>query len=247
LNAMRSLRLAFHASLGSAHFSTGPSVIAAGSHNTSEMYVPKGEPRPVSLNQHTDMEVPDFTFYRRPATRDPTAKNADSQPARAGFTYLMSGGMTICSLYAAKKTVQTLVESMGPAADAIADAQVEIKLEKVALGKNMTFMWRGKPLFVRHRQQEEIDKERQQDISQLRDPERDEERVQRPEWLVVIGVCTHLGCIPLANQGEWGGYYCPCHGSHYDCSGRVRKGPAPKNLEVPKYEFIQDGERLLVG
>ena len=91
---------------------------------------------------------------------------------------------------------------------------------------------------------EEIDREPACDITTLRDPQTDAERVQKPEFLVLIGVCTHLGCVPIANAGDFGGYYCPCHGSHYDCSGRIRKGPAPLNLEVPAYEYPE--ENLLV-
>ena len=96
----------------------------------------------------------------------------------------------------------------------------------------MTFKWRGKPLFIRHRTASEIEAETSIDPATLRDPQADSERVKDPEWLVILGVCTHLGCVPIANAGEFGGYYCPCHGSHYDASGRIRKGPAPLNLEV---------------
>ena len=96
----------------------------------------------------------------------------------------------------------------------------------------MTFKWRGKPLFIRHRAAAEIEQEVACDPATLRDPQSDAERVKDPAWLVILGVCTHLGCVPIANAGEFGGYYCPCHGSHYDASGRIRKGPAPLNLEV---------------
>ena len=102
-------------------------------------------------------------------------------------------------------------------------------------GKNMTFKWRGKPLFIRHRTAAEIEAEVSIDPNSLRDPQSDAERVKDPEWLVILGVCTHLGCVPIANAGEFGGYYCPCHGSHYDASGRIRKGPAPLNLEVSSF------------
>ena len=95
-----------------------------------------------------------------------------------------------------------------------------------------------------YRTEDEIAKEVAVDIATLRDPEADADRAQKPEYLVIIGVCTHLGCVPIANAGDFGGYYCPCHGSHYDCSGRIRKGPAPLNLEVPVYEFPE--ENLLV-
>ena len=106
-------------------------------------------------------------------------------------------------------------------------------------GKNMVFKWRGKPLFVRRRTADEIEDVRSVDTASLRDPEDDAVRVIKDEWLVLIGVCTHLGCVPIANAGEYGGYYCPCHGSHYDASGRIRKGPAPWNLEVRKISEIQ--------
>ena len=103
----------------------------------------------------------------------------------------------------------------------------------------MVFKWRGKPLFVRRRTADEIEDVRSVDTASLRDPEDDAVRVIKDEWLVLIGVCTHLGCVPIANAGEYGGYYCPCHGSHYDASGRIRKGPAPWNLEVRKISEIQ--------
>ncbi|KAK9514117.1 hypothetical protein VZT92_027606 [Zoarces viviparus] len=106
-------------------------------------------------------------------------------------------------------------------------------------GKNMTFKWRGKPLFVRHRTEKEIAAEGV-NLAELRDPQHDKDRVINPRWVIVLGVCTHLGCVPIANAGDFGGYYCPCHGSHYDASGRIRKGPAPLNLEVPFYEFTED-------
>ena len=111
-------------------------------------------------------------------------------------------------------------------------------------------MWRGKPVFVRHRTEAEIEEARGVDVSQLRDPQTDEERVIEPQYLVQVGVCTHLGCIPLGNKegqpkGEFGGWFCPCHGSHYDTSGRIRKGPAPQNLVVPEYQFLEDKENTI--
>jgi ubiquinol-cytochrome c reductase iron-sulfur subunit len=109
----------------------------------------------------------------------------------------------------------------------------------------ITAMWRGKPVFVRHRTPQEIQEAEALDLNQLRDPQPDSERVIQPPWLIVIGVCTHLGCVPLGNRpgeprGDYGGWFCPCHGSHYDTSGRVRRGPAPINLVVPEYAFIED-------
>lgn len=195
---------------------------------------------------HTgDMEVPDFTFYRRPSTKDPTVRSSDSKEARTGFTYLMTGASCVTGAYAATKTVNMIVNSMSPTLDVLAMAKIEIDISAIPEGKSMTFKWRGKPLFIRHRPQTEIDKEDAVDPASLRHPEADKDRVQDPKWLVVIGVCTHLGCVPIANAGDFGGYYCPCHGSHYDTSGRIRKGPAPLNLEVPPYEFKEN--LLVVG
>ena len=106
-------------------------------------------------------------------------------------------------------------------------------------------MWRGKPIFIRHRTSEEIRTASNTSVSDLKHMASDESRVKNPKWLVVVGVCTHLGCVPLGqkigdNKGEFGGWFCPCHGSHYDTSGRIRKGPAPLNLEVPPYDFVSD-------
>lgn len=148
--------------------------------------------------------------------------------------------------YASKVLVYDFVSSMSASADVLALAKIEIKLSDIPEGKSMTFKWRGKPLFVRHRTASEISAEEGVNVSELRDPQPDNVRCQRPEWLVVLGVCTHLGCVPIANAGDFGGYYCPCHGSHYDASGRIRKGPAPLNLEVPTYSFPEEN-LLLVG
>lgn len=194
---------------------------------------------------HTDLQVPDFTPYRRDSVQRATRKN-DTNEARKAFSYMLVGATTVGTAYAAKSIVTQLVSSMSATADVLAMAKIEIKLDDIPEGKSMTFKWRGKPLFIRHRTGEEIATEKAVPLSSLRDPEPDEKRAQRPEWLVVIGVCTHLGCVPIANAGDFGGYYCPCHGSHYDASGRIRKGPAPLNLEVPVHEFPEDG-LLIVG
>jgi len=138
------------------------------------------------------------------------------------------------------------VDTMNASADVMAMANIEVDLTTIPEGTGVTVKWRGKPLFIRHRTAEEIAREEAVEPSTLRHPQHDSERVQKPEWLVLLGVCTHLGCVPIANQGDFGGYYCPCHGSHYDASGRIRKGPAPLNLEVPEYTFTDD-TTLLVG
>ncbi|KAL7741703.1 hypothetical protein ACLKA6_000324 [Drosophila palustris] len=194
---------------------------------------------------HTDLQVPDFTPYRREAVKDARRRN-ESTEERKAFSYMMVGAGAVGGAYAAKGLVNAFVSSMSATADVLAMAKIEIKLADIPEGKSVTFKWRGKPLFIRHRTPSEIQTERSVATSELRDPETDEQRVIKPEWLVVIGVCTHLGCVPIANSGDWGGYYCPCHGSHYDASGRIRKGPAPLNLEVPTHEFPDEGT-LIVG
>jgi ubiquinol-cytochrome c reductase iron-sulfur subunit len=137
------------------------------------------------------------------------------------------------------------VDTMNPAADTLALSSTEIDLSPIEEGQSITVVWRGKPVFVRHRSQAEIDESQAVATADMIDPESDDQRVQKPEWLIMVGVCTHLGCIPLGQKssepkGEYGGWFCPCHGSHYDTSGRIRKGPAPKNLPVPAYEFLDD-------
>jgi len=192
---------------------------------------------------HTDLAVPDFSDYRRNSTKSP--KRKDTRVAdRHSFTYLLVGATTVVTAYSAKQVVTKFAATMSASADVLALAKIEVKLSDIPEGKSVTFKWRGKPLFIRHRTSAEISAEQSVALSGLRDPQHDSERAQKPEWLVVIGVCTHLGCVPIANAGDYGGYYCPCHGSHYDSSGRIRKGPAPLNLEVPEHEFVN--ENLLV-
>ena len=138
-----------------------------------------------------------------------------------------------------------IINQMNPAADTLAMASTEVNIGALEIGQALTVKWRGKPVFIRRRTGTEIDEARKVEISSLRDPQSDEERVKKDEWLVVLGVCTHLGCVPLGQKigdgkGDYGGWFCPCHGSHYDISGRIRKGPAPENLEVPPYSFISE-------
>ena len=141
--------------------------------------------------------------------------------------------------------VWPLIDQMNPAADTLALASTEVDLEALEEGQSITVKWRGKPVFIRHRTKEEISSAKDQLLDGLRDPQTDDERVQNDKYIVLVGVCTHLGCVPLGQKsgdvkGEYGGWFCPCHGSHYDHSGRIRKGPAPTNLEVPKYSFLSD-------
>ena len=134
--------------------------------------------------------------------------------------------------------VWPLIDQMNPDASVKALASTEVDVSNIQPGQSITVLWRGKPVFIKRRTEEEIEEARKVDLKKLPHPEKDEDRAKNPEWLVMLGMCTHLGCVPLGNKGEFGGWFCPCHGSHYDTSGRIRKGPAPKNLEVPKYEFV---------
>ena len=134
--------------------------------------------------------------------------------------------------------VWPLIDQMNPDASVKALSSTEVNISEVQPGQSITVLWRSKPVFIKRRTEEEIAKARQVDLKELKDPEKDEDRAKNPEWLVMLGVCTHLGCVPLGDKGEYGGWFCPCHGSHYDTSGRIRKGPAPTNLEIPKYEFV---------
>jgi ubiquinol-cytochrome c reductase iron-sulfur subunit len=141
--------------------------------------------------------------------------------------------------------VWPFINSLNPAQDTLALSTTEVNLAPIAVGQSVTVMWRGKPVFIRHRTPEEIKNAQSVDIATLNDPQADDVRVKKPEWLVLVGICTHLGCVPTGQKtsearGDFGGWFCPCHGSHYDTSGRIRKGPAPRNLAVPDYAFLTD-------
>ncbi|MEM8914550.1 MAG: ubiquinol-cytochrome c reductase iron-sulfur subunit [Pseudomonadota bacterium] len=143
------------------------------------------------------------------------------------------------------------IDSMNPAADVLALATVDVDLSGIEEGQAITIVWRGKPVFVRNRTEPEILEAEETVLTDLPDPQTDEERVIEPQWLVLVGICTHLGCVPLGQKstderGDFGGYFCPCHGSHYDTSGRIRLGPAPANLEVPPYEFTGE-QKITIG
>ncbi|MCC7036404.1 MAG: ubiquinol-cytochrome c reductase iron-sulfur subunit [Alphaproteobacteria bacterium] len=163
---------------------------------------------------------------------------------RREFLYLTAGAMAAVG---AGTSVWPLVDSMNPAADTLAMASTEVDISKIEAGQTIMAVWRGKPVFIHRRPMNEVTEIRTEDWKTLRDPQSDEDRVQKghDEWLVLVGVCTHLGCIPMGSKmgqpkGDFGGWFCPCHGSHYDKSGRIRKGPAPKNLAVPAYTFVTD-------
>ena len=170
------------------------------------------------------------------------ADHQNDGETRRDFLMMATAAMGAVGVGAA---VWPLVDALNPAADALAVASVDVNLGPVAVGQAITVMWRGKPIFIRHRTEEEIEQARSVPMDELPDPAADADRVQQPQWLVMVGVCTHLGCIPLGQKssdkkGDYGGWFCPCHGSHYDESGRIRKGPAPENLPIPPYSFESD-------
>jgi len=168
------------------------------------------------------------------ATNDHTQ---DGEVTRRNFLYVASGAG---GAIAAAGAAWPLIDQMNPAANVLALASTEVDLSTIEEGRTVTVLWRGKPVFIRHRTAAEIAEAVAEDNDGLPDPQPDSERAEKPEWLVLVGICTHLGCVPIDQAGEFGGWFCPCHGSHYDISGRIRKGPAPTNLEVPEYTFLND-------
>lgn len=212
--------------------------LAMKDHTRNIILTVKGSIRTLSSSTSalTPYQHPDFSSYL----------NNRSEDKNRNFTYFMVGSMGLLSAAGAKSTVEAFLSSMAASADVLAMAKVEVKLGAIPEGKNVIVKWQGKPVFIRHRTPDEIEEANEVDISTLRDPQKDSDRVQKPEWLVMLGICTHLGCVPIGEAGDYGGWFCPCHGSHYDISGRIRKGPAPLNLEIPRYEF-SDALTLLVG
>jgi ubiquinol-cytochrome c reductase iron-sulfur subunit len=161
---------------------------------------------------------------------------------RRDFLNLMS---TSLAGFGALAVAWPLIDSLNPSADVLALSSIEVDLSAIEVGQAITVKWRGKPVFVRRRTPEEIKEAEDVDVATLRDPQPDSARVQKPEWLILVGVCTHLGCVPQGQKpseprGQYGGWFCPCHGSEYDTSGRIRRGPAPLNLAVPTYTFETD-------
>ncbi len=178
--------------------------------------------------------------------RTATADGGDgsAEETRRDFLYLATGAVTAVG---AAAMVWPLIDNMNPSADVLALSTTEVDLAPIEVGQSITVVWQGQPVFIRRRTADQIAKARADDTADLPDPEPDEARVQKAEWLVLVGICTHLGCIPLGQKstdrsarGDFGGWFCPCHGSHYDNSGRIRKGPAPRNLEVPPYVYLDD-------
>ena len=156
---------------------------------------------------------------------------------RRDFIYTAS---TVVGVVGVGAAAWPLIDQMNPDASVKALATTEVDVSLVKPGQSITVLWRGKPVFIKRRTENEITEAKAVSLTELKHPEKDEDRATNPEWLVMLGVCTHLGCVPLADKGDYNGWFCPCHGSHYDTSGRIRKGPAPLNLEVPPYEFVTD-------
>ena len=159
------------------------------------------------------------------------------EPTRRDFLYIATGSFAAVG---AAAVAWPFIHQMNPDASVRALASIEVDISAIEVGQSITVNWRGNPVFIRHRTEEEIKSAEATPLEELPDPEPDSARVKKPEWLVQIGVCTHLGCVPLGLAGEYNGWFCPCHGSHYDTSGRIRKGPAPTNLPIPEYEFVTD-------
>ena len=166
-------------------------------------------------------------------------------PNRRDFIHIAAGA---AAAGAGVMIAWPLINQMNPAADTLALASIEFDMTKVQEGQQVVIKWQGKPVFVRYRTPAELARVKADDNAGLKDPQTDEERTKpgHEKYLVVLGNCTHLGCIPTFGTGDYGGWFCPCHGSHYDASGRIRKGPAPSNLVVPEYQFLTDA-RIKIG
>lgn len=174
------------------------------------------------------------------------------EPTRRDFLYVATGGFAAVG---SAMALWPFVHQMNPDAGTLAFASIEVDINPIKAGQAVTVMWRGKPVFIRRRTETEVKAARDMDatVKRLPDPARDADRVKKgkEEWLILVGICTHLGCIPKGQsftdaKGEYGGWFCPCHGSHYDTSGRIRKGPAPRNLDVPPYVFL-DATKIKIG
>lgn len=196
---------------------------------------------------HRDMEFPNFDVYRKSDYKDVRKTNWGAGDGKPGYLYVFCLFGLLAGAYGTKAHLIHYVAFMDAPADVIALASIEVDISKVIPGTCMAIKWRGKPLFIKSRTSADIALEEKTPLSMLRDPQTEAERTKKREWLVVLGICTHLGCVPIPNSGDWaGGFYCPCHGSHFDNLGRARKGPAPTNLEIPPYKFLTD-KLLLVG
>ncbi|MBL4784039.1 MAG: ubiquinol-cytochrome c reductase iron-sulfur subunit [Cohaesibacteraceae bacterium] len=176
-----------------------------------------------------------FRFREDPAL----AISEKAEPTRRDFLYIATGTVGAVGVAA---FAWPFIDQMNPDASTLALSSIEVDLAGIEPGQSIKVKWRGKPVFIRNRTAREVADAKAVPLDILIDPQSDEERSVpgKENWLIQVGVCTHLGCIPLGESGDFGGWFCPCHGSHYDTSGRIRKGPAPKNLEIPTYSFVSD-------
>lgn len=179
------------------------------------------------------------------SNKSASTKKTKEGETRRDFMVLTASAMTAVG---AGSFIWPFVSSMNPAADTLALASTEVDLGAIAEGQSITVKWCGKPVFIRHRTAQEIADAEATDMAELPDPQTDDERIidGNKQWLVMVGICTHLGCVPLGEAGDFGGWFCPCHGSHYDTAGRIRKGPAPTNMAIPEYAFLND-TRIKIG
>lgn len=191
------------------------------------------QPTPVQPNSAEEFRTQDGYF-----DMVQTSAKQDNRP----FYYGLLGAQRVALTSLGRMTVVKMVSSLSASADVLALSSIEVDVGKIEVGTTVTVKWRGKPVFIRHRTDAEVSEAAADDKADLRDIQTDAERTNpaTPQWMIVIGICTHLGCVPISNAGEYNGWYCPCHGSHYDNSGRIRKGPAPLNLEIPEYTWLTD-------
>lgn len=243
---------------GTGHSSTDDSISISPARFALESGLPgttRGFSSESLIPRHQDMGLADLPPTVA-AMKNPTSKIVYDEhnherfppgdPSKRAFAYFVLSGGRFVYASLLRLLILKFVLSMSATKDVLALASLEVDLSGIEPGSTVTVKWRGKPVFIRHRTEDDIKLANSVDVASLRDPQEDAARVKNPEWLVVVGVCTHLGCIPLPNAGDFGGWFCPCHGSHYDISGRIRKGPAPFNLEVPQYTFM-DENKLMVG
>lgn len=208
----------------------------------------KGSAKKSAKSEPSDSPVLLPHYVATPIAAEQNFSGDLSCASRRDFLYLTTAAV---GAVGAAGFLWPFIHSMNPDAGALASASTEVDISKIAPGQSLTVTWHGKPLFIRHRTPEEVSLARQVNLKELVDPQEDTERVKQEQWLVVVGICTHLGCVPMGqkageSRGDYNGWLCPCHGSHYDTSGRVRKGPAPRNLEVPPYKFT-DPNHIIVG
>lgn len=213
------------------HNKDEPAIVSVGRfspHNFRPAGYAENVPNPDSINSDAH---PDFREYRLPEG------HADRRP----FMYFLSAGYFFIGASMVRSMICKMVHFWWIPKDVMAAGTTEVDLSSIKVGQQVVVKWRGKPVFVKHRTSQEIDRAKKDDelCDTMKDPQLDSERAPRPEWLINIGVCTHLGCIPTEG-GSYNGWFCPCHGSHYDISGRIRQGPAPANLEIPPYEFVTE-------